>query len=83
MVMKLPELSLNALPQGVKGAELAAFVDKCKLLTSSELADAMKVSSQEVFELIAPNVPCVGCRRRFVTNMLIFFSSLYNTIFFL
>ena len=66
MVMKLPELSLNALPSGVKGSELAAFVDKCKLLTSNELVDAMKISSQEVFELIAPNVPCVGCRRRFV-----------------
>ena len=81
MVMKLPELSLNALPLGVKGAELNAFVDKCKLLTSNELADAMKVSSQEVFELIAPNVPCVGCRRRLVHRLLYFIVMFYLYIF--
>lgn len=64
MVMKLPDLILNRLPSGIKNAELDSFVDKCKLLTSTELNDCMQVTSQEVFELIGPNVPCVGCRRR-------------------
>ncbi|XP_046649775.1 gametogenetin-binding protein 2-like [Daphnia pulicaria] len=63
MVMKLPELNLTRLPSCLKGSENDAFVDKRKLLTVAEMNDSMKVSSQEVLELIGPNVPCVGCRR--------------------
>lgn len=63
MVMKLPELNLTRLPSCLKGSENDAFIDKKKLLTSAEMNDSMKVSSQEVLELIGPNVPCVGCRR--------------------
>lgn len=65
MVMKLPELNLGKLPPGVKNSEVESFVEKCKLLTPGELKESLKVSSQEVFELIGPNVPCVGCRRRY------------------
>jgi hypothetical protein len=65
MVMKLPELNLTRLPSCLKGSENDAFVDKRKLLTVAEMNDSMKVSSQEVLELIGPNVPCVGCRRRY------------------
>ena len=63
--MKLPELNLNHSPACLKGAEMDAFVDKCRLLSASELIESMKVSSKEVFELISQNVPCVGCRRRY------------------
>lgn len=73
MVMKLPELNLTRLPSCLKGSENEAFVDKRKLLTAAEMNDSMKVSSQEVLELIGPNVPCVGCRRRY--------SSIYNLQF--
>ena len=65
MVMKLPELNLARLPSCLKGSENEAFIDKRKLLTSTEMNDSMKVTSQEVLELIGPNVPCVGCRRRY------------------
>ena len=65
MVMKLPELNLTRLPSCLKGSDNEAFVDKRKLLTVAEMNDSMKVSSQEVLELIGPNVPCVGCRRRY------------------
>lgn len=62
--MKLPELNLARLPSCLKGSDNEAFVNKRKLLTSVEMNDSLKVSSQEVLELIGPNVPCVGCRRR-------------------
>lgn len=62
--MKLPDLVLNRLPPGIKNTEVESFLEKCKLLTPAELKESMKVTSKEVFELIGPNVPCVGCRRR-------------------
>ena len=65
MVMKLPELNLSCTPSCPKSSESEDFANKRKLLTSTELNDSMKVSSQEVLELIGPNVPCVGCRRRY------------------
>lgn len=65
MVMKLPELNLSRLPSCHKPSEQELFVDKKKLLTATELNEALCVSCQEVLELIGPNVPCVGCRRRF------------------
>lgn len=67
MVIKLPELNLARLPSCLKGSDNEAFIDKRKLLTSGEMNESLKVSSQEVLELIGPNVPCVGCRRRYVS----------------
>lgn len=62
--MKLPELNLTRLPICHKASEQEVFTDKKKLLTAAELHEALGVSSEEVLDLIGPNVPCVGCRRR-------------------
>ena len=65
--MKLPELNLNRIPSCLKGSEMELFINKWKSLTATELDDSMKVSNTEVFKLIGQNVPCVGCRRRYLS----------------
>lgn len=64
MVMKLPELNLNNPTTCLKNTEFETFVGNYRQLSSSELSESLKISSKDVLDLIAQNVPCVGCRRR-------------------
>ena len=52
---------------GIKQKELERFVQKFHALSSDEVAIAMMVTNREIFNLLAQLVPCVGCRRRYVT----------------
>lgn len=55
--------------RGIKRKELEHFVQRFSILSKDEIAVEMMVTSQDIMNMLAHMVPCVGCRRRFVESL--------------
>jgi hypothetical protein len=64
MIMQLNDSCMACDRTVTKGRDLDRFVKKYDCLTEDELADALTISTKELFHHLPESVPCVGCRRR-------------------
>lgn len=66
MVVQLSDTCLGC--QGnMKPKEMERFVQKFHALSKDEVAVALMVTNKEILSMLTQMVPCVGCRRRWVT----------------
>lgn len=59
--------------RGIKRKDMEHFVQRFSVLSKDEIAVEMMVTSQDILNMLAHMVPCVGCRRRLVFG----FNSVY------
>lgn len=59
--------------RGIKRKDMEHFVQRFSMLSKDEIAVEMMVTSQDILNMLAHMVPCVGCRRRLVFG----FNSVY------
>jgi hypothetical protein len=78
MVMDLKGMGLVCDNPMVRGKELDDFLRKFNVLTSLEMKSAFEVTCKDLIGILSQTVPCVGCRRRLVTNYIYIFVY-YNT----
>lgn len=52
--------------RGIKRKDMEHFVQRFSMLSKDEIAVEMMVTSQDILNMLAHMVPCVGCRRRLV-----------------
>lgn len=48
----------------LRGRELEEFERKWRVLSMTELDNALHINKDELMHVLNQNVPCVGCRRR-------------------
>lgn len=67
MIMDLNNLGyINESPL-VKGKQLEEFMRKLEMLTKEEVKASFEVTHKDILSILSQTVPCVGCRRRFVS----------------
>lgn len=66
MVMDITGLKALRESPLVQGKQLDEFCKKLNLLTIEERMVSFDVTCKEMFNALDRNVPCIGCRRRFV-----------------
>lgn len=69
MVLQFSDSCIGCESTNIKQKELERFVQKYRALTSDEISVALMATSKEIFNLLAQLVPCVGCRRRYASNL--------------
>ena len=72
MVVQFDDACAGCDEVAIKQKELEGFVQKFNALTKDEIAVALMVTNKEVFKLLSQLVPCVGCRRRYAFDPVVF-----------
>lgn len=51
----------------IRGKPLDEFIKKLSILTKEEVKASFEVTCKDMLAILSKTVPCVGCRRRYVT----------------
>ena len=74
MVMDISGLKALRESPLVQGKQLDEFAKKLNLLTMEEKRASFEVACKDMLSVLDQTVPCIGCRRRFISKLLFLIS---------